>query len=72
MALSVGPYITASILVQLFGILIPKLAEMQNGMQDERDRIEKLTFIVGIIMAVLQSVNWTPCQGHSKFFRSIG
>lgn len=56
MALSVGPYITASILVQLFGILIPKLAEMQNGMQDERDRIEKLTFIVGIIMAVLQSV----------------
>lgn len=29
---------------------------MQNGMQDERDRIEKLTFIVGIIMAVLQSV----------------
>ena len=56
MALSVGPYITASILIQLFGILIPKLAEMQNGMQDERDRIEKLTFIVGIIMAVLQSV----------------
>lgn len=56
MALSVGPYITASILVQLFGILIPKLAEMQNGMQDERDRIEKLTSIVGIIMAVLQSV----------------
>lgn len=56
MALSVGPYITASILIQLFGILIPKLAEMQNGMQDERDRVEKLTFIVGIIMAVLQSV----------------
>ena len=20
----------------------------------------------------LEDVNWTPCQGHSKFFRSIG
>lgn len=19
-----------------------------------------------------QGINWTPCQGHSKFFRSIG
>lgn len=25
-----------------------------------------------IRLVYLMNVNWTPCQGHSKFFRSIG
>lgn len=55
MALSVGPYITASIFIQLFGILIPKLGEMQNGMKEDRDKVDRITFILGILMAIVQS-----------------
>ena len=32
----------------------------------------KTILAVVTVFAVIVSVNWTPCQGHSKFFRSIG
>ena len=32
----------------------------------------KTILSVVTVFAVIVSVNWTPCQGHSKFFRSIG
>ena len=39
MALSITPYITASIMVQLAGVIYPRIHEMEKGMEDERKRI---------------------------------
>lgn len=36
MALSITPYITASIMVQLAGVIYPHIHEMEKGMEDER------------------------------------
>ena len=56
MALSITPYITASIIMQLMGIVFPKIHEMQHSsMKDERDYIEKCTIILGVVMALLES-----------------
>ena len=38
MALSITPYITASIMVQLAGVIYPHIHEMEKGMEDERKR----------------------------------
>lgn len=36
MALSITPFITASIMIQLLGVVFPKIHEMERGMEDER------------------------------------
>jgi len=53
-ALGVGPYITASIIFQLLGMIIPKLEEI---MKDEggRERINQYTRYLAIPLAALQS-----------------
>lgn len=40
MTLSIAPYITASIIIQLLGIIFKRIQELQNGMKDERQKIE--------------------------------
>ena len=34
MALSITPFITASIMIQLLGVVFPKIHEMERGMED--------------------------------------
>jgi preprotein translocase subunit SecY len=53
-ALGVGPYITASIIFQLLGMIIPKLEEI---MKDEggREKINQYTRYLAIPLAALQS-----------------
>ncbi len=53
--LSVGPYITASIIMQLLTIIIPSLAEMQKeGGEAGRAQINQYTRYLTIPLAVLQ------------------
>lgn len=54
MTLGISPYITASIIIQLLATIIPKMEEWQRGMKQDRDRLEKITIVLGGIMAVLQ------------------
>lgn len=54
-ALSISPYITSSIIVQLLTIAIPKLEEMQKEGEDGKQKINKLTRILTVVLALIQS-----------------
>ena len=54
-ALSISPYITSSIIVQLLTIAIPKLEEMQKDGEDGRKKINKLTRFVTVALAIIQA-----------------
>ena len=53
-ALSVTPYITASIIMQLMTIVIPALEEMQKDGEDGRKRMAKITRYVTLVLAVIE------------------
>lgn len=55
MALSITPYITASIMVQLAGVIYPHIHEMEKGMEDERKRIHIITLVLGGFVALMES-----------------
>ena len=55
-ALSVTPYITASIIMQLLTIAIPALEEMQKDGDEGRKKITAITRIVSIVLAVVESL----------------
>lgn len=54
-ALSVTPYITASIIMQLLTIAIPALEEMHRDGEDGRKKIQKITRYVSVGLAILES-----------------
>ncbi len=58
-ALSISPYITSSIIMQLLTIAIPKLEEMQKDGEDGRKKIATLTRYVTVILAVIQATAMT-------------
>ena len=53
-ALGVGPYITASIVFQLMGMIIPRLEEMQRDGSVGQAKIAKYTRIAAVPLAFLQ------------------
>lgn len=54
-ALSITPYITSSIIMQLLTIAIPKLEEMQKDGEDGRKKIQAITRYVTVILALVES-----------------
>ncbi len=55
-ALSITPYITSSIIMQLLTIAIPKLEEMQRDGEDGRKKIASITRYVTVALALIESV----------------
>ena len=55
-ALSITPYITSSIIVQLLTIAIPKLEEMHKDGEQGRKRLQAITRYLTIGLAVMESV----------------
>ncbi|MBP3452027.1 MAG: preprotein translocase subunit SecY [Agathobacter sp.] len=55
LALSISPYITSSIIMQLLTIAIPKLEEMQKEGEDGRKKIASITRYVTVALALIQS-----------------
>ena len=55
-ALSITPYITSSIIMQLLTIAIPKLEEMQKDGEDGRKKIAEYTRYLTVALALMQSV----------------
>lgn len=55
-ALSITPYITSSIIMQLLTIAIPKLEEMQRDGEDGRKKIAAITRYVTVALALIESV----------------
>ena len=54
-ALSITPYITSSIIMQLLTIAIPKLEEMRKEGEDGRKKIVAITRYVTVLLALIQS-----------------
>ena len=54
-ALSITPYITSSIIMQLLTIAIPKLEEMRKDGEDGRKKIAAITRYVTVLLALIQS-----------------
>src|SRR3954463_9260150 len=54
-ALGIMPYITASIIMQLLGVVIPKLEEWQNEGQTGQKKITQWTRYMTVALALMQS-----------------
>lgn len=54
-ALSITPYITSSIIMQLLTIAIPKLEEMQKEGEDGRKKIVAITRYLTVVFALIES-----------------
>ena len=54
-ALSITPYITSSIIMQLLTIAIPKFEEMQKDGEDGRKKIATITRYVTVALALIES-----------------
>ncbi len=55
LALSITPYITSSIIMQLLTIAIPKLEEMHKDGEDGRKKIAAITRYLTVVLALIQS-----------------
>lgn len=64
-ALSITPYITSSIFVQLLTIAIPKLEEMQKDGEDGRKKIQTITRFVTVALALIESIAMVVGFGKS-------
>ncbi|NLC34007.1 MAG: preprotein translocase subunit SecY [Erysipelothrix sp.] len=56
-SLGVGPYITASIIVQLMAMdVIPALAEMAKNGEDGRKQMDRITRYIAVVMSFVQAL----------------
>ena len=58
-ALNITPYITASIIMQLLTIAIPKLEEMQRDGEEGRKKIASITRYVTIALGLIEAIAMT-------------
>ena len=69
-ALNVSPYINASIIMQLLTIAIPKLEEMSKDGEDGREKINKISRYLTIVLALIESVAMAVSFGNSAYTAS--
>ncbi len=69
-SLSVSPYISASIIMQLLTIAIPKLEEMQKDGEDGRQKINEISRYVTIVLALIEGSAMAYGFGNSGYFVS--
>ncbi|MDR2183864.1 MAG: preprotein translocase subunit SecY [Clostridiales bacterium] len=73
-AMGIGPYITASIIMQLLTVAIPKLEQLKKEGEEGRKKINQITRILAVVMAVLQasgtvfSQRFVFLDGHQNLF----
>ncbi|MFZ5376434.1 MAG: preprotein translocase subunit SecY [Patescibacteria group bacterium] len=56
-AVGINPYITASIIMQLAGMVIPKIKEMQKEGESERAKLNQYTRLLSVPLAIVQSIS---------------
>jgi preprotein translocase, SecY subunit len=66
-ALSITPYITASIIIQLLTIAIPKLEEMHKEGEDGRKKLNEITRYMTVGLAVIESAAMAIGFGRSGY-----
>ena len=71
-ALNITPYITASIILQLLTIAIPRLEEMQKDGEDGRKKINEYTRYLSIALAIIEGVAMVIGFRNQNFFKEAG
>ncbi len=66
-ALSITPYISASIIIQLLTIAIPKLEEMQKEGEDGRKQLNEITRYLTVGLAVVEALAMAIGFGNSGY-----
>lgn len=66
-ALGVAPYITASIILQVLGMIVPKLQEIQKEGEQGQRRINQWTRLLTVPFAILQSFSLIQLLRQSQF-----
>lgn len=64
-ALNIGPYITASIVVQLLGYVIPSLEKLQKEGVEGRKQLAKYTTYLSIFLAFIQSYTYVALLSNA-------
>jgi len=71
-AMGIGPYITASIIMQLLTVAIPKLEQLKKEGEEGRKKINQYTRILAVAMAILQAAgsvfSWRVAFVHENIF----
>ncbi len=70
-ALSITPYITSSIIMQLMTIAIPKLEEMQRDGEEGRKKIAEITRYVTVGLSLGESIAMAIGFGRSGYLTSF-
>ncbi|MBA2530341.1 MAG: preprotein translocase subunit SecY [Euzebyales bacterium] len=70
-ALGIMPYITASIIMQLLTVVIPKLEQMQKEGESGTRRITQYTRYLTVALAILQSVGLITLIQSGQLFQGI-
>lgn len=70
--MGVGPYITASIIFQLLVVVIPRLEEMQKESEAGRQKINQLTRVMTVPLAIIQSFGTITLLKQQQVIASIG
>src|SRR5690242_850024 len=73
-SLGIMPYITASIIMQLLAVVIPKLEEWQNEGQVGQKKITQWTRYMTVGLALIQATGWVFSlhQGSSGLLGFVG
>ncbi|HBZ53174.1 MAG TPA: preprotein translocase subunit SecY [Eubacterium sp.] len=66
-ALSITPYITSSIIMQLLTIAIPKLEEMQKESEEGRKKIAEVTRYLTVALALAESIGMAVSFKNSNW-----
>ena len=66
-ALGVGPYITASIVFQLLGMIVPKIEEIQRDGEAGQRKINQWTRLLTIPLSIIQSFSLIQIMRQSQF-----
>ena len=68
-AMSISPYITASIVIQLLGMIIPSLERLtKEGGEEGRKKINKYTKILTLVLALIEAIGLFVSYRNSGIF----
>ena len=72
-AMSITPYITASIVIQLLGMVIPSLERlMKEGGEEGRNKINKYTKLLTVVLALIEGIGLYLSYKSSGIFVGEG
>lgn len=72
-AMSISPYITASIVIQLLAMIIPSLERLtKEGGEEGRKKINKYTKILTVFLALIEGVGLYLSYGSTGIFMNSG